>query len=299
MLPALKALSSGAETPLSEVRGRVAVAEQLTPEDLQGLLPNSPQSVFTNRISWAVIYMERAGLVNRIRKGIYQLTAEGKQVLDQAPPRIDIELLRGYPAFVSWRSPSRTPSVDGVTNTPALPDTPEEALVRAAGQLTDTLEAEVLARVRDAAPAFLERVVMDLLIAMGYGGGDAEMGTVTGGPGDGGIDGKIREDALGLDEIYIQAKRYAADNTVGESALHTFAGTLDAAGTSKGVFVTTSSFTSSAKNYVELSPKRIVLIDGKELARLMVTHDIGVRQKMHYEIKRIDEEYFEPEGIGT
>ena len=163
-------------------------------------------------------------------------------------------------------------------------------------QLRDALETDVLDQVRKATPSFLEKVVVDLLIAMGYGGGDAAMGQVTGRSGDGGIDGTIREDALGLDEVYLQAKKYAAGNTVGENDLRNFAGALDATGATKGVFVTTSGFTHAARNYVARSPKRIVLIDGEELARLMVTHDIGVRRKIRYEVKRIDEDYFDPES---
>ena len=138
---------------------------------------------------------------------------------------------------------------------------------------------------------------MDLLLAMGYGGGDPTMGRVTGRSGDGGIDGTIREDALGLDEVYLQAKRYADGSTVGEGDLRNFAGAIDAAGTSKGVFVTTTRFTDGAKKYVDRSPKRIVLIDGKELARLMVAHDVGVRTRIRHVIKRIDEDYFRREGL--
>ena len=300
MLPALKALYGSAETPISDVRASVGVAEGLTPEDVRELLPNSSQSVFTNRISWAVIYMTRAGLVERVRRGIYRLTAEGERLLDQTPPRIDNKLLGNYPAFAEWRTRKRTPLTvgDSVSATPDdVADTPEEVLNAASLQLREALEADVLERVQEAESAFLERVVVDLLIAMGYGGGDDAMGQTTGRPGDGGIDGTIREDALGLDEVYIQAKKYAAGNTVGESDLRNFAGALDAAGTSKGVFVTTSGFTNSAKDYVVRSPKRIVLIDGKDLARLMVTHDIGVRRKMRYEVKRIDEGYFDLESL--
>ena len=167
---------------------------------------------------------------------------------------------------------------------------------RADRQLRGELEAEVLERVRKAPPTFLEQVVVDLLRALGYGGGDPSMGRVTGGAGDGGIDAAIREDALGLDEVYVQAKKYAEENTVGEGALRNFAGAIDAAGTTKGVFVTTSGFTKAAKSYVQKSPKRIVLIDGEELARLMVVHDVGVRIQHQYKIRRIDEDYFGQES---
>ena len=299
MLPVLKALADGAETPISEVRKRVAVTERLTPDDLREMLANG-QSMFTNRVSWAVIYMERAGLVERVRRAIYRLTEEGKKLLAQAPARVDLDVLRTYPDYVMWSKEASGPSPTKDAK-PASPgdstDTPEEALHHAVQQLRDALEAEVLDRVRKAVPAFLEQVIVDLLIAMGYGGGDAAMGRVTGRSGDGGIDGTIKEDALGLDEVYIQAKKYADSHTVGEGDLRNFAGAIDAAGTTKGVFVTTATFTSAAKEYVKRSPKRIVLIDGEELARLMVEHDIGVRTRIRHAIKRIDEDYFEPEAL--
>ena len=300
MLPALKALSGGGETPISEVRAHVATVEGLTPDDVREMLPSGRQPVFTNRVSWAVMYMERAGLVQRVRRGVYRLTAEGEQLLAQAPARIDNKRLCDYPAYVEWSARKNVPALKKGT-APMPPDdvvdTPEEALDRTAEQLRHALEADLLDRVRKAEPAFLERVVVDLLIAMGYGGGDAAMGRVTGRSGDGGIDGTIREDALGLDEVYIQAKKYAADNTVGENDLRNFAGAIDAANTTKGVFVTTADFTKAARDYVARSPKRIVLIDGEALARLMVVHDVGVRRKIQYQIKRIDEDYFESEDL--
>ena len=301
MLPVLKALIGGADTPISEVRARVATAEGLTPEDVRELLPSGSQTVFVNRVAWAVAEVSHAGLVEKVRRGVYRLTAKGEHLLAQAPTRIDRKILRRYPVYVEWLTGKSTLSASGKAGLVPSEDrsvTPEEALERAVGELRVELEAEVLERVRKAEPAFLERVVVDLLRAMGYGKGDAAMGKVTGRSGDGGIDGKIREDALGLDEVYLQAKRYAAGNTVGENDLRNFAGAIDAAGTTKGVFVTTAGFTKTAKAYVEKSPKRIILIDGEELARLMVEHNIGVRLKMPpYEIKRIDEDYFESEDL--
>ena len=299
MLPVLKALAGGSETPISEVRKRVAAAEGLRGEDLRTKLA-SGQPVFTNRVSWAAIYMERGGLVERVRRAVYRLTDEGKRLLSQSPPRVDLEVLRTYPSYVEWSKKTNAPSPGQdaqPTRSDESTDTPEEALHHAVQQLRDALEAEVLDRVRKAAPAFLEQVVVDLLIAMGYGGGDTAMGRVTGRSGDGGIDGTIKEDTLGLDEVYIQAKKYGDGQTVGEGALRNFAGAIDAAGTTKGVFVTTATFTSAAKDYVKRSPKRIVLIDGEELARLMVEHDIGVRTRIRHTIKRIDEDYFEQEAL--
>ncbi len=300
MLPALKALSDGEEKPISEIRNHIAKAQGVTPEEMQELLPSSRQSVFVNRVSWALIYLGHAGLSERVRRGVWRLTTEGEKLLANAPPRIDMNYLRNYPAYVAWRTGKNTPpsSEEAVLMPPDdSADTPEEELDRVVQQLRYELEADVLDRVREAPPAFLEQVVVDLLIAMGYGGGDAERGRVTGRSGDGGIDGTIREDALGLDEVYVQAKKYADGNTVGEGDLRNFAGAIDAAGTTKGVFVTTAGFTSAAKDYVARSPKRIVLIDGEELARLMVVHSIGVRTRIRHEIKWIDEDYFDQEAL--
>ena len=299
MLPALKAFADGGEPTLAQVRERVAVAEGLSADDVQEMLPSGRQTVFVNRVSWAVIYMARAGLLERVRRGLYQLTPEGERLLSRKPSRIDLKLLEEYPEYVEWSQRANAPpSIKDVASTQNADssNTPEETLDRAARQLSGVLEADVLHRVRDAAPAFLERVVVDLLIAMGYGGGDAAMGQVTGRSGDGGIDGTIREDALGLDEVYVQAKKYAEGNAVGEGDLRDFAGAIDAAGTTKGVFVTTAGFTHAAKDYVARSPKRIILIDGAELARLMVRHGIGVRTWVRHEIKRIDEDYFDQEA---
>lgn len=298
MLPTLKALSSGTEMSIPEVCTQVATLEGLTPEEVWEKFPSGRESVFENRTGWAVREMTHAGLLGRVRRGVYQLTSEGKKLLDQAPSRIDYELLRGYPAYVEQRL-GKNVSIRG-TKPARLDDAGvslEEALERYAGKLRDELEDLVLDRIRDAPSSFLERVVVDLLISMGYGGGDAAMGQVTGRAGDGGIDGTIREDALGLDEVYLQAKKYASGNTVGESDLRNFAGALDAKGTTQGVFVTTAGFTRRAIEYVKHSPKRIVLIDGKELAHLMVKHNIGVRRKTLYQVKRIDEDYFNLEDL--
>ena len=238
MLPVLQALADGAATPISRVRARVAATENLTEDDLRELLPSGRQAVFVNRVSWAVIYMERASLVERVRRGVYRLAPEGERLLKQNPERIDLQVLSRYPAYREWKAAStRKPRQKDL---PVMPgetlDTPEEALEHAAQQLRRELEIDLLKRVRKAEPAFLERIVIDLLVAMGYGGGDPAMGRVTGRSGDGGIDGTIREDALGLDEVYVQAKKYTEGNTVGEPDLRNFAGAIDATGTNKGVF---------------------------------------------------------------
>ncbi len=299
MLPTLTALAGGGDVAIARVRERVAHAEDLSSEDIAELLPSGTQPIFTNRVSWAVIYMERAGLLERVRRGVYRILSEGEQLLSRNPARIDMNLLSEYPKYSKWKQRSGTRSSDkrsaaGVED--KFAETPEESFERAARQLSDTLEADLLQRIRDGSPAFFEKVVVDLLIAMGYGRGDADWGQVTGRSGDGGIDGTIKEDALGLDEVYVQAKKYAKDNSVGASDLRNFAGAIDAAGTTKGVFVTTAGFTSAAKDYVARSPKRINLIDGEELVRLMTDYGIGVRTRVRREIKRIDEDFFDQEA---
>ena len=300
MLPVLKALSDGSEVRVAEVCTRVAAAEGLTSDDLLERTRGGHTTKLKDRVSWSITHFLYAGLVERVRRAVYRITSDGKQLLSRDPTRIDLKLLLQYPAYVEWKNrPHRkSPRIERPEQQDyESEETPEETLDRAAGELRTLLEAEVLARVRNAEPDFLERAVVDLLIAMGYGGGDAAMGRVTGRSGDGGIDGMIREDALGLDEVYVQAKKYAEGNTVGEGDLRNFAGAIDAAGTTKGVFVTTGGFTRAAKDYVARSPKRIVLIDGEELARLMVLHGVGVRTRVLHEIKRIDEDYFDQEAL--
>ena len=213
------------------------------------------------------------------------------RVFADPPQRVDIRYLERFPRFVEWRN--KTPDVDGDDVTA----TPEEALEAADRELREALAVEVLGRVQKAPPSFLEQVVVNLLIAMGYGGGDEAMGRVTGGASDGGIDGTIREDKLGLDEVYVQAKKYASGNIVGEGELRNFVGALVGRHAHKGVFVTTSDFSASAVRFAAQSPKRIVLINGDELARLMVRHDVGVRVRDPHRppilIKAIDEDFFD------
>ena len=290
MLPVLGALGDGKDTSVGEVRERVAAAERLTEQDLLEMLPSGRQLVFVNRVAWVLTYLLRAALVERVRSGVYRVADEGARLLAEPPSRLDIRYLRRFPAFVEWKK-----EPDEVPDEPS--GTPEEALEVADRELTEALEAEVLDRLRKATPSFLEQAVVGLLIAMGYGGGDAAMGRVTGQTGDGGIDGTIKEDKLGLDEVYVQAKKYARGSTVGAGELRNFVGALVGAHAQKGVFVTTADFTASAKKFAAQSPKRIVLINGEELARLMVRHDVGVRVRDPHRppirIKGIDEDFFD------
>ena len=290
MLPVLRALADGKDAHVRVVRERVASAQGLNDEDLREMLPSGRQRAFVNRVAWALNYLLRAALVERVRRGFYRVSDDGKRLLAEPPGRLDIRYLRRFPAFVEGEKRRERELAE-----PA--GTPEEALEAADGELTEALEAEVLDRLRTASPAFLERVVVNLLVAMGYGGGDASMGRVTGGAGDGGIDGTIKEGKLGLDEVYLQAKKYAGGSTVGVGDLRNFVGALVGARAQKGVLVTTADFTASAKEFAAQSPKRVVLINGSRLARLMVRHDVGVRVRDPLRppilIKGIDEDFFD------
>jgi restriction system protein len=294
MLPVLRAVADG-EIAAADLRSRVAGDLQLTEADLAEMLPSGRQTTFANRTAWANVFLQRAGLLEKAGRGIYRITAEGRQVLAERPERIDMRFLERYPAYVEWRQRSAaTKTAEGERADEAAPQdqTPEEQIEASHTALTATLQSDLVDRVRELPPAFFERLIIDLLIAMGYGGGRAEMGQSIGRAGDGGIDGMIKEDALGLDVVYVQAKRYAEGNTVGRAEVQSFAGSLDGVGATKGIFFTTSAFSQGAREYVSRISKRIVLIDGAGLSSLMVRNNVGVRTRTVYEIKRVDEDYF-------
>ena len=228
-------------------------------------------------------------MLGRAGHGVYRITEDGECLVKDGCSGIDLNLLMQFSAYRAWRinSGSPVPQVDSI-------DTPEEVLDRFSTDLREALESDVLERIQSAPPEFLERVIIDLLTAIGYGKGDPSRGVVTGGPSDGGFDGKIKEDALGLDDVYVQAKRYQDQSGVSVGAVRSFAGVINAEG-AKGVSVTTSYFLKKAKEFVAKSPQRIVLIDGRELARLLVVHGVGVRQKACYVIHEIDAHYFDPD----
>ncbi len=303
-LPFLKALSNSPGASFAEIRDRIAEAEGLTTEDRQERLPSGREKIFSNRVRWAALYLKKAGLVEPVRRGVYHLTADGSRLLAKSPTLVDKNLLRELSSlYAEWEKSIRQQKTydndDGMLtgDDGDAPDiqrqTPEEVLDNTYQQLQRLLEGDLLEQVRKVSPRFFEGLVKNLLIAMGYGGGDHNMAEVSGGPHDGGIDVVIREDALGLEKIYLQAKRYGEGNTVGRDAVSSFGGALAGKGVTKGVFVTTSSFSRDAIDYAAKSPQSLILIDGKELARLMVEYNVGVRCKTLYEIKKIDEEYFD------
>ena len=302
MLPVVRCLAGQRQTT-TQLVAAIASEFSLTDDERVQLLPSGKQATIANRVHWALSYLGRAGLVRRISRGVYEASERGSAVLAQAPTRIDIALLRQYPEFRSLRPDDRYDDAAGTASQSGLPQpspdvtgTPDERIAGAVALIEADLREKLMQRVMDADPSFFEQVVVDLLLAMGYGAGK-DAGEVRGKSGDGGIDGVIREDKLGLDLIYVQAKRYKADNAIGAEKIREFSGALDFTGARKGVFITTSRFTPDAERFAtQLQAKRIVLVDGHRLTMLMIEHGVGVRPKGDpVVIREVDLNYFEPD----
>lgn len=294
MAPVLQALADQHERSMSQLRAVIADKIGLTEDDLRAKIP-SGTPLFASRLHWAVTYMYQSGLVRRPRRGVVEITARGMEVLAEYPERVDLTVLGQFAEFNDFRNRTRRSEqtadpLDGITEAP-----PRETVAAAVAEANAAVAEEILERVREREPAFLERLVLDLLSAMGYAGavGSAEH---TGKPGDKGLDGVISQDALGLDRIYVQAKRYGEEAPVRRPAIQEFVGALHGAQADRGIFVTTSRFTSDAEDYAERVAARLVLIDGRMLADLMVKYNIGVQERETYVIKRIDEDFFEDPG---
>jgi restriction system protein len=294
MAPALRVLADGQERSMSDLRAVIADQAALTADDLAATIP-SGASLFSSRLHWAITYMYQSGLVRRPRRGVMQITARGREVLAKHPDRVDLSVLVQFEEFIEFRGRSRRVGQAGPGTPGASEATPRETVAAAVEEANTAVAAEVLDRVRERGAAFLEHLVLDVLTAMGYGGarGSAEH---TGRSGDKGLDGVIRQDPLGLDRIYVQAKCYAADRSVGRPEIQEFVGALHGAQADRGVFITTSRFTPDASDYAERVAARLVLIDGHMLAELMVRLNIGVQDRETYVIKRIDEDFFEDAG---
>lgn len=297
MLPLLEALADGSEHGLRELREQIAERLGIADADREELLPSRKQAVYDNRLGWAKTYLDKAGLLETPRRGVYQLTARGRDVLASRPSRIDVAYLSRFPEFEEFR---RRPEQDGepagnaAEPKPGGPAaTPQETFDAAYQQLRRGLEAEVLAAVKAASFRFFERLVVELLVKMGYGGTLKDAGKAIGRSGDDGLDGVIKEDHLGLDAIYVQAKRW--ENKVGRPEVQAFAGSMEGVRGRKGVFITTSGFSSEAKEYVTRIERKIVLIDGTQLASLMIDFGVGVSTVNTYEVKRVDTDYFSEE----
>lgn len=296
MLPVLVAASKG-EVRIGPVVDQLADQLRLSPEERSELLPSGQQTVFSNRVHWAKSYLSKAQLVEITRRGYFRITPRGQTVLQSPPKKIDNKFLMQFEEFRQFRDrSSSTPETNGGTPVPALEDqkqTPDETMRLAYRQIETALIHDLLERIREAPPDFFERLMVNLLLSMGYGGSTENAGRTLGRSGDDGVDGVIDQDALGLDRVYIQAKRYASGNNIGPGAIRDFFGSLDRHKATKGLFVTTSTFSDSAKETAEHLSKRIVLVDGDQLARLMIRHNVGCRIEDTLHIKKVDEEFFE------
>jgi len=291
----MRLASDGAEHAFRDAVARLADEFSLSDEERTALLPSGTAHVFASRIGWARTYLKQAGLLEAPKRGAFRITGSGQALLAKQPARIDNNLLNQYESFRAFRARGRETLGTTVTavNDVASPQTPEDAMAEAYQRVRTNLEAELLEQIKTASPAFFERLVVDLVVAMGYGGSRQDAGRAIGRSGDGGIDGIIKEDRLGLDVIYLQAKRWEA--TVGRPEVQKFAGALQGQRASKGIFITTSSYSKDALEYVNVIAAKIILINGETLASLMVDHNVAVSRIGHYEIKKIDADYFDGE----
>lgn len=288
LFPLLRRLRDRETHSLSSLAQELADDLGLSPEDRAQVL-SSGQFTYQNRVGWARTYLKKAGLIEAPSRGTARITPRGQEVLAENPPTIDVKYLYRFPEFVAFHTPAgeSTKPVPDV----ATVESPEDTLERVSLQLRQNLVAELLERIKAAPPDLFERLVVDLLLSMGYGGSRQDAGEILGKSGDGGLDGVIKEDRLGLDAIYIQAKRW--DNVVGRPVVQAFAGSLEGVRARKGVLITTSSFSAEARSYVKQIEKKIVLLDGNELAELMIEHNLAVSTDVVYEVKKIDNDYFE------
>lgn len=289
MLPVLQIAGDGQEHTINEAIEDIAAYFGLTDQDRKELLPSGKQFRFDNRVHWARSYLKQAGLLENTGRGRFCITQRGLQVLRSNPPHINREYLEQFPEFKEFQARSNRVTEEVETEQDKS-HTPEEILEASYQNLRNELAEELIERVKACSPRFFEKLVVDLLLAMGYGGSRKDAGKAIGQSGDGGIDGIINEDRLGLDVVYIQAKRW--ENSVGRPIVQAFAGSLEGFRARKGVLITTSAFSRDARDYVERIEKKIVLIDGEQLAQFMIDYGIGVAEVATYSVKKADLDYF-------
>lgn len=296
-IPVLKFASDGNEHSLRETIEALARQLGLSEADKDELLPSGKQRKFDNRVSWARTYLQKALLLTSPGRSKFRITERGMKVLQENPPNINVKFLRQFPEFVVFQThPDRDGKIEENNHTTQeilekTSQTPQEILEASYQSLRQTLAQELLERIKNSPPKFFESLVVDLLVAMGYGGSRKDAGQAVGQVGDGGIDGIIKEDKLGLDAIYLQAKRW--EGTVGSPVVQGFAGALIGKKARKGVFITTSNFSQQARSFASGTENlKIILIDGEQLAQLMIDHDIGVTEESRYIVKKVDLDYF-------
>lgn len=292
MLPMLRMMADGAEYTLAEMLGTLGNGFQLSDEDLSERIPSGRQTKFYNRICWATTHLKKAAVIENTRRGTFRLSARGKDLLEKNVSRIDLPLLGTFPEYVAFRNLRHSRDSSAVAEPPDIVSdkTPDELLAESYESIRESLASEILESIKSCSPAFFERLVVELLVTIGYGGTLEDAGQAVGRSGDGGIDGIIKEDRLGLDTIYLQAKRW--ENTVGSPEIQKFAGALQGRRAKKGVFITTSDYSKGAREFVGAIDNRIILIDGAELAELMIDYNVGVSVAATYEIKKIDSDFF-------
>lgn len=292
MLPLLKFASDKNEHSSRESIEYLGQEFNLTEEDRKELLPSGTQAVFDNRVGWSRTYLKKAGLLESKKRGYFNITDDGLKVLEQNPTKINIDFLMQFPGYVEFRTGVKK-DISNESEIPKEDLTPEESLEYSYQKLRDNVAQELINNVKTCSPEFFEKLVVDLLLNMGYGGSRRDAGEAIGRSGDEGIDGIIKEDRLGLDTIYIQAKRW--ENTISRPEIQKFAGALQGQQAKKGVFITTSNFSQGAKDYASIIDSKVVLIDGERLAQLMIDYDIGVSKIKSYELKKVDTDYFSEE----
>lgn len=304
MLPLLRLAVDRREHTKRELEAQLAAHFGLTESERATLLPSGRQRLFDNRVGWARTYLKQAGLLEAVRRGVIRITERGASLLSRNLQQIDNDLLDEFPEFTEFKSRTRPRSAQEEVETPEPTDairavertlTPDEQIRNGYRALRANLASELLDRVLKASPGFFERLVVELLVAMGYGGTEEDAASVVGRSGDGGIDGIIKEDRLGLDNIYLQAKRWAPHHTVGSPDVRQFAGALQEHRARKGVFITTSTFSREAVESARASQTTIVLINGTELAQLMLEFGVGVSVEDTIRLLKVDEDYFEEE----
>lgn len=291
MLPLLNFLADEQEHSLREAIEKLAEVFELSEDEKKKLLPSGAQLVFGNRLGWARTYMKKAGLIESTRRGYFKITQRGMEALKQNPSEINVKFLEQYPEFIKFREVRRgkeekiQPKTDST-----IEQSPEDLMVYGYQEIRQEVADEILAQIKSCSPEFFEKLVVELLVIMGYGGSRKDAGEAIGKTGDEGIDGIIKEDKLGLDIIYIQAKRW--ESTVSRPEVQKFAGALQGKRARKGIFITTSSYSNEALSFVSTIESKIILIDGEQLAQLMMDYDIGVSKIASYDIKKIDLDYF-------
>lgn len=293
MRPVLEHSAAG-EIRIGELVDTLSGELGLSQDEREELLPSGKQTVIANRLHWAKSYLKQAGLVRATRRGHFTITERGRDALSKPDQRIDNSFLKQFEEFQDFQSrkPERSDKQKSEIIDETADETPDEILRAAHKKINNALSLDLLDRVREAPPAFFEQLIVELLIAMGYGGSSEEAGRALGKSGDDGIDGVIDQDPLGVDQIYLQAKRYAEGNSIGSGAIRDFFGGLSLKRAQKGIFVTTSAFSPAAIETAKGLGNRIVLIDGRQLAKLMIAYNIGCRDQEILHIKKIDEDYF-------